>query len=233
MSAILQLVDVCRVFRQASVDVLALTDVSLSVAPGELVAVMGPSGSGKSTLLNVAGGLDWPTSGTVFVDGTDLATLSVSALAALRRASLGYVFQELNLVRSLTAVENVSLPLELDGRSARQGRAEAIESLELVGMSGQADRFPDELSGGQQQRVAIARGLVGTRRLLLADEPTGALDSASGEGIVSLLRQRCDSGCAALLVTHEPRYAGWADRVVYLRDGAVVERASVLPDGAQ
>lgn len=231
MTAILELVNVSRMFRQGLTDVAALSDVNLSVAPGELVAVMGPSGSGKSTLLNIAGGLDWPTSGTVHVDGTDLGTLSAAQLAGLRRASLGYVFQELNLVRSLTAAENVALPLELDGRPARQSRAEAIESLKLVGMIDHVDRFPDEMSGGEQQRVAIARGLVGTRRLLLADEPTGALDWAAGEEIVSLLRHRCDSGCAALLVTHEARYAGWADRVVYLRDGVVVERASVSPDG--
>ncbi len=230
MTAILELLNVSRLFRQGSVEVAALSEVSLSVARGELVAVMGPSGSGKSTLLNIAGGLDWPTSGTVFVDGTDLGGLSAAELAGLRRGSLGYVFQELNLVRSLTAAENVALPLELDGRSARESRAEAIESLRVVGMADQVDRFPDEMSGGEQQRVAIARGLVGTRRLLLADEPTGALDSAAGEEIVSLLRRRCDAGCAALLVTHEARYAGWADRVVYLRDGAVVERASVSPD---
>jgi putative ABC transport system ATP-binding protein len=230
VTALLELVNVSRLFRQGSVEVAALRDVTLSVGRGELVAVMGPSGSGKSTLLNIAGGLDWPSSGSVLVDGTDLGNLSAAELAGLRRASLGYVFQELNLVRSLTAAENVALPLELDGRPARQSRAEAIESLQVVGMADQADRFPDEMSGGEQQRVAIARGLVGTRRLLLADEPTGALDSAAGEEIVALLRRRCDAGCAALLVTHEARYAGWADRVVYLRDGAVVERASVSPD---
>jgi putative ABC transport system ATP-binding protein len=227
MTAILEMVGARRTFGSGDTEVVALDRVSLSVDPGELVAVMGPSGSGKSTLLNLAGGLDRPTSGMVLLDGTDLARLSASALAGLRRRTLGYVFQELNLVRTLTAAENVALPLELDGMSTRKSRAEAVRALEKVGMRTRLDRFPDELSGGEQQRVAIARALVGPRNLLLADEPTGALDSVGGEEIVSLLRSQCDAGCSALLVTHEARYAAWADRVVYLRDGAVVERASV------
>ncbi|MFG3440193.1 ABC transporter ATP-binding protein [Nonomuraea sp. NPDC047897] len=212
-------------------DVSALDGVSLDVSPGELVAVMGPSGSGKSTLLNVAGGLDRPTSGSVTIGGTDLAT--VKDLAALRRREVGYVFQDLNLIPSLTAAENVMLPRELDGVRAARARAEALSVLAEVGAADMADRFPEELSGGQRQRVAIARALVGERRLLLADEPTGALDTATGDEILELLRDRCDRGAAVLLVTHEPRYAGWADRVVYLRDGQIVDAAAVRLETAR
>ncbi|WP_101787900.1 ABC transporter ATP-binding protein [Nonomuraea indica] len=212
-------------------DVHALNGVSLDVAPGELVAVMGPSGSGKSTLLNVAGGLDRPTSGSVTIGGTDLAT--VKDLAALRRREVGYVFQDLNLIPSLTAAENVMLPRELDGVRAARARAEALSVLAEVRADQIADRFPEELSGGQRQRVAIARALVGERRLLLADEPTGALDTATGDEILELLRDRCDRGAAVLLVTHEPRYAGWADRVVHLRDGEIVDAGAVRLETAR
>ncbi|MEV4361204.1 ABC transporter ATP-binding protein [Nonomuraea sp. NPDC004186] len=211
--------------------VQALKGVSLEVAAGELVAVMGPSGSGKSTLLNVAGGLDRPTSGTVTIEGEDLTR--VKDLAALRRTSVGYVFQDLNLIPSLTAAENVMLPRELDGVRSGTAREEALAVLAEVGAGEVAGRFPEELSGGQRQRVAIARALVGDRRLLLADEPTGALDTATGDEILQLLRNRCDAGAAVLLVTHEPRYAGWADRVVYLRDGVIVESSAVRLESAR
>jgi putative ABC transport system ATP-binding protein len=209
----------------------ALKGVSLEVGRGELVAVMGPSGSGKSTLLNLAGGLDRPTSGRVVVEGVDLAT--VKDLAALRRGSVGYVFQDLNLIPSLTAAENVMLPRELDGVRARRARREALDVLAATGVAEIADRFPEELSGGQRQRVAIARALVGERRLLLADEPTGALDTATGDEILQLLRARCDDGAAVLLVTHEPRYAGWADRVVFLRDGEIVDSTDAPLESAR
>ncbi|GIH78041.1 ABC transporter ATP-binding protein [Planobispora longispora] len=202
-------------------EVHALKRVSLEVAEGELVAVMGPSASGKSTLLNVAGGLDLPTSGTVTVDGADLA--QVRDLPALRRRAVGYVFQDLNLIPSLTAAENVMLPRELDGVRTRRARAESLAVMEEVGVANLADRFPDEMSGGQRQRVAIARALVGDRRLVLADEPTGALDTHVSDEILHVLRGRADAGAAVLLVTHESRYAAWADRVVYLRDGEIVD----------
>ncbi|MCC0097056.1 ABC transporter ATP-binding protein [Streptomyces flavotricini] len=220
---VLQLTQLVRTHGSGATEVHALRGIDLSVYPGELVAVMGPSGSGKSTLLTLAGGLDTPTSGHVIVEGTDITTASRRQLAALRRRSIGYVFQDYNLIPALTAAENVALPRELDGVSARKARASALAALEEMGLGQLADRFPDEMSGGQQQRVAIARALVGDRRLVLADEPTGALDSETGESVLALLRSRCDAGAAGILVTHEPRFAAWADRVVFLRDGSVVD----------
>ncbi len=207
----------------------ALAGVSLAVQPGELVAVMGPSGSGKSTLLNVAGGLDRPTAGTVSIAGEDLTTLSAKGLAQLRRRRVGFVFQDYNLIPSLTAAENVGLPLELDGQRARQARRLAKDALDTMGLLDLADRYPDAMSGGQQQRVAIARALVGGRRIVMADEPTGALDSHTGEEVLRVLRRRCDEGASGLLVTHEARHAAWADRVVFLRDGVVVDTTGAAP----
>lgn len=199
----------------------ALVDVNLEVASGELVAVTGRSGSGKSSLLNVAGGLVAPSSGSVLVNGTDLAAASAKELSAARRRSIGYVFQDLNLMSTLTAAENVALPLELDGTRVRQAREHAAAALDAVAIGELADRFPDEMSGGQRQRVAIARGLVGDRSLLLADEPTGALDEVTAEGVMAILRQQCDDGAATLMVTHDPSLAAWADRVIRLRDGRI------------
>ncbi|MHC5702904.1 ABC transporter ATP-binding protein [Streptomyces tirandamycinicus] len=221
---VLQLRKLTRVHGSGAAEVHALRGVDLEVFPGELVAVMGPSGSGKSTLLTIAGGLDSPTSGQVIVEDTDITTADRKTLAALRRRSIGYVFQDYNLIPALTAAENIALPRELDGHSARRARAEAVAALDEMGLGHLADRFPDEMSGGQQQRVAIARALVGDRRLVLADEPTGALDSETGESVLALLRTRCDAGAAGILVTHEPRFAAWADRVVFLRDGSVVDQ---------
>ena len=220
---VLELRDVSRVHGSGATAVHALRGVSLTVLAGELVAVMGPSGSGKSTLLHLAGGLDSPTSGSVMVEGTELSLMSRAGLAAIRRRSIGYVFQDLNLIPALTAAENVSLPRELDGVRAGKARREALAALEEVGVDDLAERFPDEMSGGQQQRVAIARALVGPRRLVLADEPTGALDSQTGEGVLRLLRARCDAGASGMLVTHEARHAAWADRVVFLRDGMLID----------
>jgi len=203
--------------------VTALRGVDLEVAEGELVAVMGASGSGKSTLLSLAGGLDTPTAGEVNVGGVELTLLSARALAAVRRRTIGYVFQDFNLIPALTAAENVALPRELDGVRSRVARREAVKALGELDLAHLANRFPDDMSGGQQQRVAIARALVGDRRLVLADEPTGALDSETGEAVLRLLRARCDGGAAGVLVTHEARHAGWADRVVFLRDGLIVD----------
>ncbi|WGL52713.1 ABC transporter ATP-binding protein [Nocardioides sp. BP30] len=224
-SPVLHLDRVTRIHGAGELAVHALREVSFEAYAGELVAVMGPSGSGKSTLLTIAGGLDQPTAGRVLVEGADLTAAGNAGRAKLRRTSIGYVFQDFNLIPALTAAENVSLPMELDGVPARGARARAVAALEELGIDELADRFPDEMSGGQQQRVAIARAVVGERRLVLADEPTGALDSVTGEDILRLLRARCDAGAAGVLVTHEPRHAGWADRIVYLRDGAVVDEA--------
>lgn len=207
----------------------ALIDIDLDVAAGELVAVTGRSGSGKSSLLNVAGGLVDVTGGVVYVEGADLAARSRREKATLRRQQIGVVFQDLNLLPTLTAAENIALPLELDGMSVRDARQAAEAALADVELPGLGDRFPDELSGGQRQRVAVARGFVGPRRLLLADEPTGSLDEVTAEAIMKLIRRRCDEGAATLLVTHDPSQAAWADRVVRLRDGrvdAVSERSA-------
>ncbi|VAW07837.1 ABC-type antimicrobial peptide transport system, ATPase component [hydrothermal vent metagenome] len=213
----------------------ALVNVDLEVARGELVAVTGRSGSGKTTLLNLAGGLDEATTGSVEVEGRLLAELSRTELAELRRLRVGYVFQQFNLLPTLTAGENVSLPLELDGMSLRKARKHAETALAEVGLEDMADRYPDQLSGGEQQRVAIARGFVGPRVLLLADEPTGALDEVTSESILRLLRARCDQGAAAMLVTHEPAYAAWADRVVRIRDGRIehISERSAVPAGVE
>ena len=228
----LELLDVSRIHGRGDAAVHALRGLNLTVLPGELVAVMGPSGSGKSTLLNLAGGLDQATAGRVRVQGEELGSLSKNQLAAVRRRRVGYVFQDYNLIPSLTAAENVALPLELDRVRSREAVRQARAALDEVGLTGLYDRFPDNLSGGQQQRIAIARAVVGQRGLILADEPTGALDSETGEQVLALLRSRCDGGAAALLVTHEARHAGWADRVVFLRDGTVLDEAgsSVSPD---
>jgi putative ABC transport system ATP-binding protein len=226
--AVLELRRASRTHGRGDAAVLALDAVSLQVRPGELVAVMGPSGSGKSTLLNLAGGLDAPTGGDIIIEGKVLGGLTRSSLAQLRRRSVGYVFQSLNLIPSLTAVENVMLPRELDGTSTRRARRDAVRALAEVSMDALADRFPDDMSGGQQQRVAIARAVVGDRRLILADEPTGALDSTTGEEVLRLLRGRCDSGAAGVLVTHDARHAAWADRVVFLRDGKMIDETPPL-----
>ncbi|MFT3872868.1 MAG: ABC transporter ATP-binding protein [Nocardioides sp.] len=227
--AVLALDAVTRVHGQGATEVHALREVSLAAMPGELVAVMGPSGSGKSTLLTLAGGLDTPTAGAVLVEGENLATMGIKERARLRRAFIGYVFQDFNLIPALTAAENVALPGELDGRRPRAARTAALSALEEVGIADLADRFPDQMSGGQQQRVAIARAVVGERRLILADEPTGALDTQTGEDILRLLRSRCDQGAAGVMVTHEARHAAWADRVVFLRDGVVVDQTGPEP----
>ena len=226
----LQLRSVSKVYGTGPNAVRALHEVDLAVDRGELVAIMGPSGSGKSTLLTIAGSLEDATDGEVLVDGVDLATVSRSDRATLRRRSIGYVFQDFNLLPGLTAAENAALPLELDGVRAKTARAAALEALEALDVAERADRFPDELSGGERQRVAIARAIVGRRGLLLADEPTGALDSVNGEGVMRLLRAAAHRGVAAVVVTHEAQLASWADRVVFLRDGRVIDQ-TVTPPG--
>jgi putative ABC transport system ATP-binding protein len=230
MTSALELRDVSKVYGSGSSEVHALSAVDLSVQRGELVAVMGPSGSGKSTLLTIAGSLEEASSGRVLVDGIDLATVSRAGRAMIRRRSIGYVFQDFNLLPGLTAVENVTLPLELDGVRAKAARATGLEALEELDVADRADRYPDELSGGERQRVAIARAIVGKRELLLADEPTGALDSVNGESVMRLLRAAMQRGVAGVVVTHEAQLASWADRVVFLRDGHVIDQ-TVTPPG--
>ncbi len=226
MTALLEFVDVLKRYGDGPQEIRALTDVTLEVAAGEFLAVRGPSGSGKSTLLHLAGGLDDPSAGHVCFDGHEISGFSLKERAALRRRDIGYVFQRLNLVSGLTAIENVSLPLELEGVARRAARAQAMDALHDVGLDEQLDRYPDDFSGGQQQRIAIARGIIGNRRLLLADEPTGALDTITGDAVIELLATLpAAHGTAVVLVTHEPRYAAWADRVVSMRDGRIVDIA--------
>jgi putative ABC transport system ATP-binding protein len=225
MSA-LQLSQVSKVYGRGATEVRALLEVDLMVEPGELVAVMGPSGSGKSTLLTIAGSLEEPTDGEVTVGGVPLSRLSRNKRAALRRRAIGYVFQDFNLLAGLTAAENVSLPLELDGVPARIARVAALAALDQLGLTERADRFPDELAGGERQRVAIARAVVGERHLLLADEPSGALDSVNGEAVMRLVRETCEGGVAGVVVTHDAQLASWADRVVFLRDGRIVDQTA-------
>jgi putative ABC transport system ATP-binding protein len=232
MTSALELWQVSKVYGAGASEVHALRAVDLAVEPGELVAVMGPSGSGKSTLLTIAGSLEEASSGQVLVDGVDLATVSRSDRAKLRRRSIGYVFQDFNLLPGLTALENVTLPLELDGIRAKAARATGLKAIEELGVAERADRYPDELSGGERQRVAIARAIVGERGLLLADEPTGALDSVNGEAVMRLLRAAAHRGVAGVVVTHEAQLASWADRVVFLRDGRVVDQ-TVAPPGPE
>jgi len=229
----LEFVDVVKSFGRGPTEVRAVSGISLTVAPGELVAIMGPSGCGKSTLLHLAGALEDPSAGQVKVGGQDLATLDARGRSDLRRQDVGYIFQRLNLVASLTAIENVMLPLELDGIGMRAARARAIEALERVGLDHRVDRYPDDFSGGQQQRIAIARSIVGRRRLLLADEPTGSLDSINSEEVIELIAELPKTdGTAVVLVTHEPHLASWADRVVFLRDGRVVDETAPVLAGA-
>ena len=226
MTAVLELRRVCKSYGQGPTLVEALRDVDLTVHAGELVAIMGPSGSGKSTLLTIAGTLEEATDGAVLVGGVDVSSMSPNARARLRRRSIGYVFQDFNLLAGLTAAENVSLPLEFDGTGARAARKVAARALVELGLAEMAGRYPDELSGGERQRVAIARAVVGDRRLLLTDEPTGALDSVNGEGVIRLIRAECKRGVAGVIVTHDAQLASWADRVVFLRDGRMVDQTA-------
>ena len=228
----LELQRVGKVYGEGPAEVHALRDIDLSVEAGSLVAVMGPSGSGKSTLLTIAGSLEEPTSGEVLVGGAPLSKMSRNAKARLRRRSIGYVFQDYNLLAGLTAVENVALPLELDGVSAKKAQATAMKTLEELGLGERAAHFPDELSGGERQRASIARAIVGERHLVLADEPSGALDSVNGEAVMRLIVAACRRGVAAVVVTHDAQLASWADTVVFLRDGCIVDR-TVPPPSAE
>jgi putative ABC transport system ATP-binding protein len=206
-------------------ETVGLDGVDLTIMPGESVAVMGPSGSGKSTLLNIVAGLDRPTSGTVRVHGEELNAMGEGALARYRRRRIGMVFQFFHLLDDLPVLDNVMLSARLIGTPYKQAKARAMGLLEELGIAARKDAYPQQLSGGERQRVGVARALMNRPALLLADEPTGALDSETGEDILRLLRARCDAGAAGVLVTHEARHAAWADRVVFLRDGVVVDES--------
>jgi putative ABC transport system ATP-binding protein len=225
----LELRHVSKTYGEGAAEVHALRDVSFTVEPGALVAIMGPSGSGKSTMLTIAGSLEAASSGDVIVAGQALSGLSRNERARLRRRSIGFVFQNFNLLAGLTAAENVALPLELDGITGRTARKAAVAALDKLGLGDRVSHFPDELSGGERQRVAIARAVVGERRLLLADEPSGALDSANAESVMRLVRAACQGGVAGVVVTHDAQLASWADRVVFLRDGRISDQTAPLP----
>jgi putative ABC transport system ATP-binding protein len=213
-----------RVYGVAAQPVYALNEVNLAVDEGEFLAIMGPSGSGKSTLLYLLGGLDRPTSGKVYLRDADIAALDDNALSRLRRTELGFVFQFFNLIPVLTARENVAIPLILDGVPRPQALKQADDALARMGLSERGTHRPSELSGGQQQRVALARALVTTPAVILADEPTGNLDSQASDDVVQRLRQTADeSRQTVILVTHDPRIAAYADRIIFLKDGKIVD----------
>jgi putative ABC transport system ATP-binding protein len=220
---LIQTENLTKVYGKGDTAVVALDHVNMSVNPGELVAVMGPSGCGKSTLLHLLGGLDRPTEGRVMIDGTSLSTLSDNALTQIRRRKIGFVFQFFNLIPILSSVENAALPLLLDGKNSAQAKQKAIEWLQRVGLGARLGSRPDQLSAGQQQRVAIARALITDPMLVLADEPTGNLDSRASDEIAGLLHQvGKEWGRAVLMVTHNPRVAAYADRILFLKDGKIV-----------
>jgi putative ABC transport system ATP-binding protein len=225
--SMIELHQVSKSYGHGDAEVHALREVSLAALQGEMVAVMGPSGSGKSTMLTIAGTLEDPTTGEVLIASQPVRNMSRAAQAQLRRRTIGYVFQDFNLLPGLTAAENVSLPLELDGTSARKARLAARAALDRLGLGGRAGHYPDQLSGGERQRVAIARAMIGERRLVLADEPSGALDSINGEAVMRLLHGACkDGGMTAIVVTHDAQLASWADRVVFIRDGRITEQTA-------
>jgi len=220
---------VSKSYGEGAAEVHAIQDVNLAVERGSLVAVMGPSGSRKSTLLTIAGSLEEPTRGEVIIDGASVQAMSRNDKARLRRRTIGYVFQEFNLLAGLTAAENVALPLELDGLAAKKAHVVGMAALEQLGLADRATHYPDQLSGGERQRVSIARAVVGERSLLLADEPSGALDSTNGEAVMRMILSACKQGVAAVVVTHDAQLASWADRVVFLRDGRVVDQTVPPP----
>ena len=226
--------ELTKIYGTGDTAIAALDHVNLAVEAGEFVAVMGPSGCGKSTLLHLIGGLDRPTSGQVFVDGQDLAQLDDARLTELRRRKMGFVFQFFNLLPVLNAAENAALPLILDGVRPAQARLQAAEWLQRIGLGDRLVHRPDQLSGGQQQRVAIARALVAEPVLILADEPTGNLDSRASDEVVALLRQVASEWRrTVLMVTHDPRLAAYADRIVFLKDGRVVDETRLEGVGTQ
>ncbi|MBI2348749.1 MAG: ABC transporter ATP-binding protein, partial [Deltaproteobacteria bacterium] len=223
----IRLINVHKLYHQGRNEITALAGVSLDIARGEFAVIMGPSGSGKSTLLHLIGGLDRPTEGELLVDGKIISQMADDAVTLFRRARIGVVFQFFNLLPTLTALENVMLPLILDGRAGPKSRLRAEALLQRVGLESRRDHLPEELSGGEMQRLAIARALAFAPPILLADEPTGNLDSRSGEEVLKLLLQISrEEGCTVVMVTHNREAAGHGDRVICLRDGLIEEAGS-------
>ena len=223
MSVLLECKDVFKTYQNGKLEVPALREINLEVQEGDYVAIMGPSGSGKTTLMNIIGCLDVLTSGTCLLDGENLANLTSNQMAGVRNRVLGFVFQQADLLPGLTALENVALPLLYRGVKKRERLEKAAEMLDKVGLSDRMTFRPNQLSGGQRQRVAIARAMVGKPKLLLADEPTGALDSKSGKQIMSLFRQLNDEGITIIMITHAQEIANEADRICYIFDGMLTE----------
>ena len=227
---VIEIDGITKVYHMGTVEVHALRGVSMRIAPGEMLAIMGPSGSGKSTLMNILGCLDQPTSGTYLLHGEDVSTLDDDALALIRNQKVGFVFQNFNLLPRTSALENVELPLIYAGLPPRERHRRAKAMLEAVGLGQRLHHLPNELSGGQQQRVAIARALVNEPSIILADEPTGNLDSRSGQEVMGILqRLNRERGITVILVTHDPRIAGYADRILHIFDG-LIERDETVTD---
>ncbi len=220
----IELRDVKKVYRVGNEDIYAVNGISLKVKEGEFLCVMGASGSGKTTLLSLMGCLDKPTSGKVIVEGVDTSELGDKELTEIRRDKIGFVFQQYHLIPTLTAFENVELPMLLKGIAKKERERRAMELLKIMGIDKAANRKPSELSGGMQQRVAIARALANNPKILLCDEPTGNLDTKSGEVVMNLIKQQNEKGVTVVLVTHDPDISKYADRVVKIRDGKLIEQ---------
>jgi len=226
---ILEGIQLCKEYGAPGVRVGALRGVDVRVARGEFLAIMGPSGCGKSTLLHLLGGIEPPTSGQVWLDGQELSALGDTERSIVRRRRIGFVFQRMNLLGTLTAIDNVALPLRIDGIARAAARLRALETLENMGLAPRTDQLPHQLSGGEQQRVAIARALVTKPAVLLADEPTGALDSANGQHILDLLRECANQGQTVVMVTHDASLAAQADRILAMRDGQIAGESAPNP----
>ncbi|HEY8470842.1 MAG TPA: ABC transporter ATP-binding protein [Longimicrobiales bacterium] len=228
---LIKLEGVKKVFYTEEVETHALTNIHLEIQRGEYVSIAGPSGCGKTTLLSILGLLDTPTEGLYLLDGRPVSDLSASERARIRNREIGFIFQAFNLIGDLTVFENVELPLTYRGMPSAERRRRVEAALERVGMTHRMKHYPSQLSGGQQQRVAVARAIVGDPLILLADEPTGNLDSVNGAAVMELLRELHQGGATICMVTHDPRYAGYAERTIHLFDGRVVEETEAVGAG--
>ncbi len=231
--SLIDLSGVTKVFLTDEVETHALSGIHLKIEKGEFVAIAGPSGCGKSTLLSILGLLDSPTGGQYILNGQPVAKLTAADRARVRNREIGFIFQSFNLIGDLTVFENVELPLTYRGTSSAERKKRAMDSLERVGMGHRAKHLPSQLSGGQQQRVAVARALVGAPAVLLADEPTGNLDSKNGDAVMALMTELHQGGATIVMVTHDPRFARYADRTIHIFDGRIVEEGSIPTDSAQ